>query len=514
MNTEVFPPYKFTVNTSILAFTLLLGIGSLLYFPMVDNYYFADELDPIIASQLLHDRIQQGQGSILEIFRSDYIKIPERYNTHFRPMGYLNAYLIYIIFGTSNVYLNILAVLAHLANITMVYLILKKLLQNDIWALLAALIFTVDGIGSDAVFFIGAAQLYYPESVPHYLCLLGFVYYIVDKKPVYIIVSYIGAAIALFGNEFAWQLLPTILAISYFWEKQKSWAFLFKSKFIPYYLFFTGYIILARACLVKRPTMETGGMQIYIDNRLSGKLLQATFVETGKIFHQVPVLKQILGGVPEFLLGMLLFAAVILIIVISWVKIKDFRFRFLVLWFVFSMAIVLPIGILPRYLYHPAVPFWTMVIFAAAAFLTYLRNKKPDLSRVWRNIAIVLFAFLLVFHITLNHQRENFWDRYGDFELSRVTKILREAGNPAVIKKLYFLNESSVPGNVYRGNSRELSQHMMVYMDNPYISWTIFEDHSLADSLQLQPGDYLIGFNGRDFDVIRSGDVPANPNAW
>ena len=500
---EVIPYSEFSVKWKVASFAFLIIFCFILYLPMLDNYYFADILDPIIASQQLQDRIETGEGSILEIFRTDYIEVPERYNTHFRPMGYLNAYLIYLFFGTAPQYLCFLTILTHVINVILVFLILKILFKHDLWAFLTAFIFGIEGIASDALFYLGAAQLYFPESVPHYICLLGFVYYIHNRRIIYLIISYLTALIAFFGNEFAWHLIPTILTISFFWEHDRNWKFVFKKKFIPYYAIFVSYLLLARACIVERPGVASNFWEDYFGKRLSGEILTWSLSRIGDMFYRIPFLGNIFKFLPEIAIGSIVTVIVFLIMSAAWIKIKDHRFRFLILWFLYALAIILPLAVLPRYLYHPSVPFWGASIFIILSISFYLQRKLPSVKSLLNYTLIAVLTGIILSHIGLNRKREMHWDSMGTYQTDRISSFLEQIDHPPKITKIYYISQKDEFLRIIPGACREMTSHLMVFLDYPYIEWKVFIEPIDPDTLTLKESEYLFEYNGYGFDLIK-----------
>ncbi|NQS98898.1 MAG: hypothetical protein HQ591_10630 [candidate division Zixibacteria bacterium] len=501
MNWDIFTQKHFPLSLTILALILILGLGAVLYFPMVNNYYFADELDPIVASQVLKRQMDNGEADLSKLFRSDFIDARDRYNTHYRPVGYLFSFLVYRIFGVEPKFLNLLIVLGHLTTVVLVFFILRRLLDNHLWAFCAALIFAVEGVTSDAIFYIGAGQLYMPEIIPHYICLIAFVYWIHNRKTVLLIISWISALLAIFANEFSWPLIPLVWAISYFYGGERTWKLPFKPRFYPYYLAFTAYIISGYKCITSRPEMmESTGWGI-LARIFSARHIKRVLDEIDQVFHKIPLAGDILRTLPQYILGISVIAVIVFILVYTAVKIKDKRYRFLLLWLVFTLMVLLPVPIAARYLYHSAVPFWAAALFIGWYFLERLKTAFPKWNI--KIIGAILYTILLLIHISMNYQREHLWSRVGDFYLSRIYNVESALGGLAGTKKIYYLISPGVPERAYDAETFSLTQHLRVYLDDPYIQYELIHSQDFLDTLKLSANEILLSFDGSNFQPLK-----------
>ena len=444
-----------------------------------------------------------GEENLGRLFQPDFIDAGDRFNTHYRPVGYLFSFLVYKIFGVAPVYLNILIVLAHLSVIMMVFFILRRLLDDDLWAFGTVLIFAVEGVASDAVFYMGAGQLYFPEIFPHYICLISFVYWIKNKHPLLLALSWAAGLFAFFANEFSWPLIPLMWTISYYYDGQRSWKLPFKPRFYPFYLAILAWAISGYKCIINRPEMMAEGAGMGILSRMvSVKHIKRLLDETDQVFHKVPLVGDVFQSFPPYIIGILVIVVMAALFIYAIIRIKDKRFRFLMLWLVFSALVLIPIPLSARYLYHSSIPFWGAVLFFAAFTLNGLKAKHPN----WNIKLIGVIGFLLLFlsHLSINIKRERLWDRVGDFYYERIVRVEPEVSDIAELRMIYFIQPENISDKRIKSETGNMKQQLRVYLDNPYIQYTIISP-SEADTMRTGEDDIMFDFDGMFFSVVKTG---------
>ena len=506
MNTLTIQPKDRFAHFNILALITLLLVSCVLYIPMVNNYYFADELDSIIASQKLQQELRTGESTILKVFDLDYLELPERCTTHFRPLIYLSSFVVYSIFGPEPVFLNIAIVAGHILVVFLVYLLLSLLLKNNVWAFLTTLFFTIDGVASDAIFYIAAGLNYLPEAIPHILCLITFLQYIRKRKKHFLYLSWGLGLIAFLANEFAFTLVPILIFMNLYYGDAKKWRIIFNWRLYPYYIYAAAIFLISHVVFWNRSEAFHRHEMRFMDEQFVQSRYIRIFQEAGEFLQSIPVLNKFLSYIPSVVIGLLFSLLFIGIILFFWSKIKDGRFRFLILWFISSLLIFIPTPLFARFFYHSVIPMWAIMIYIGFYLYSRLENKfKPRLTML-RMGGMTVLILMIAIQAFMNRKREIMWEGIGNFYLKRIYLIEKniDAEN---LKKMTFVRDAGFPQRRFNAEVQSLMSHLKVYFDDPYIELEIIDAESASGIIDTSDGNYVFTLAGEQFIPYKHHEI-------
>ncbi len=383
----------------------------------------------------------------------------------------------------------------HLITVLLVFAIFRLLTENDWWALLASLIFGIDGIASEAVFYIGAGQLYMPEAVFHYTCIVTYILWMKRRRFCYLLISWLTALLSVVANEFSWTLIPLLLSIELFFGKKPRISLPLKPQFYPYYLWMAGYFFIAIRPIAYRARVAESFLSTFFNKRIF------TYCsEFGLVIKRVPVLGDICQPLSPTLAGGIFAVIIILLIILSIFIIRDKRYRFMLVWLFLTTLLLLPLKIAARYLYHTLIPFWGAMVFFGIYTVRKLQDKFPSGRNIIRTAGIAVFVMLVVGQASLTHQREALWDDMGDYHRRQIQKILPLVDDWDSVNHLYFFRTNPlVPGKQFTALAREIIDHLRVYLDRPDMEYTLIIDPAMAPAFNRSLGGLVLIIKERAF---------------
>jgi hypothetical protein len=215
-----------------------------------------------------------------------------------------------------------------------------------------------------------------------------------------------------------------------------------------------------------------------------------------QFFEKIPLVDLMVRKMPHLVFGTSIFIVLILLLIYSGIKNKDHRYRFLLLWLFCTTLILIPVYLKTRYLYHTAVPFWGMMVYLIALFLHYLKKFWTNLNL--RVAGTVFFILMMASNVYLNRQREIMWENIGKFCYFRMERLLDRIGNPSQIIKIYYLKPVGMTERTFLMESKDFTNYLRVYYDDPAISYEGFSSSAELDKLNLSPGEYILTMEGKE----------------
>lgn len=194
-----------------LLFTLLIFSSFLLiYYPVLFNFFAQDDFSLLLVSQA------KNLKEFLLFFR------PLKTGIFYRPLSMqLYFFLTNTLFGLRPLAFHLVAFIFHLANIFLVYLLIKIITKNKLTALCVSFCFAVSSIHFMSLFWICEFSL----ILSAFFSLLAFINYL-NKKPSLFMLFFL---LALLSNESTATLPFVILSYEFVFKRR----FVFRKLFLP-----------------------------------------------------------------------------------------------------------------------------------------------------------------------------------------------------------------------------------------------------------------------------------------
>jgi tetratricopeptide (TPR) repeat protein len=320
---------------------------------------------------------------------------PDVIKPYYRPLNRATYLLDYRIAGMHPAWYHGVNIVIHLGNVLLLYLIARRLLPWDGAAFLAALIFGIHPVNSEAVNFVSARNtllsLFFSLA-----SLLAFLDARVKGKRIPIF-SALLFFFGLLSKETAFMLIPAILLFAFFRLDNQEAGDDWRNRMVflsPYLLVAIVYFAMrfyslqgeAGIGIPAEGLLQRAALNYYLVPRYLGMLL---FPVGLTLFHEVPRggLLNIYWVIPVWLL----------ILAMTWwiVRTRNRPATFGLAWFVLNylpISNIVPIPseqIAERYLYMPAVGLF----LAFGAFLSWLQAQERAAKLLWAGAAAIVVAF-------------------------------------------------------------------------------------------------------------------------
>lgn len=340
-------------RTDYLLLLLIFGVTLILFYPTFTTYFTGDDF--------FHFKISLTDGSFTGFLKLFGLHpVSSGGYAFYRPLFREVAYnLSYRLWGLSELPLRLFAMLLHLANIYLVYLLFKRLAKKTLIAFFTALFFGLCSANVGVLYYLAGGLQVQGATLFMLLTLVFF-----EKHPK---LSFLTFVLAAFSIELAYTL-PIIL-VGYLWFAGK------KSKILSLWPYFVWVIIIGFLNFKVIGLSHEAQYQLALSPKtilnstawygLWSLGLPDTLIDyIGPGLHLSPNLMRFWGGYyriifPAFGVSILTFALAIR------PKLKDSKLLSLVFWFVVGLS---PILFLPAHkeLYYlgPVLPaFWGLVFY-------------------------------------------------------------------------------------------------------------------------------------------------------
>ncbi len=389
-------------KTSALVF-LLLSVTVLTFSNTFGNGFVWDDNDIIV-----HNEINRDPSNIGSLFRCADSTTTGNQTTYYRPLNRLTYVLDYQLFGLNPIGYHVENLLLHLAGVLLLFLLARKLFGKEIPAFLAALLFAVHPVNSEAVNFLSARN----TLLSTLLILASFMIYLGDEDrrknlPRYFL-SGLLYFLALLSKETALMFVPFLLAyeIRTFRDLREGirWRMLSLSPFILFTIF---YLLLRAYALpnVVEADLEITGLVHRLQKNfyILPKYLSVIFLPLKlNAYYSVP------GNFLSGWIGQLLSWAVLSAALYFLIKGRTPVIRTGLLWFAVNFIPIANIVPLPsaamaeRYLYLPAIGLW--VVSADLSWRWYSNGKNTI-----RHATIAVGVIVALALAGVTHQRNRVW---------------------------------------------------------------------------------------------------------
>ena len=480
-----------------------------------------DDFDYIDGAMRVNHEMSSGQGTFLDVLKSDFVRIEKKLYTHYRPGSYLITSMIVWSRGADAPAFIVFGLLSHLIITLLFYRLAYKIIGDWLKAFWAALFVLSQPLVISAVIWPGAAIFYMPFAICHLLVILSFVKYLESHKQLWLLLS---ASLLLLQCTFLEGAAVTILVLFAYYlfaypgvKRRGLWIFFLRPIFYPYYAAMAIWLwlySLQNLQVSQASLMASFAFNLRWQNLLGlpGRLVVFLFRETEKItgFSATSSGNHIISYVG--LTALFVFGVVTLVQCLT-LK-KSPKMQFVGIWFFLEVLFRLLFGVLQsRVFYNATFPFAILLI----VFLFWLAERISGLlHRRLSTIIIGCILALLVFLSQAVSQRMQIrnWNRTPLFVKHETDQILAQAGDIKRGDSLILMAPTAEQNEMIDRDS--LRKRLRAYL-NDYTATINFLPFDSAEARRLSQLPWyhvLVGTPGQyqpyrsDLDVSRL--IPAS----
>lgn len=412
---------------------ILFAIGFVLYSPNLRNALFWDDADWVVNNPYVHSLTW---SNLKFIFTHDALAGIGLRSNYYRPILFFTFLANYLAGGIKPIIYHLTNNFIHIANALLLFFLLNKFLRRKSIAILAALLFLIHPLQTEAVTYVSGRGD--PMSV--LFMLLAIVAFLYDRR----FFSYLFAVLALLSRETAvlFPLYLMVFLIAFLYKDDSFWISFKKSlkKSWPYLGISLIYGISRLTIFNFQNTLNFYQQSNAYTQHLSYRIY--TFLHVIVVYFKLIFIPIGLHMEREVLvnisftqwpvwLGALIIAAIIFTLIVLYKKersehsarpadqgrISDFRLWFFA-WGFFFLNLAPTSGIFPinallyeHWLYFSLFGFFSLLAFYLNAIFNFLKSKIRFLSYA----AIVLFSAYLVFLSVQTVRRNILWGRIDAF---------------------------------------------------------------------------------------------------
>ena len=408
---------------SALPFILVL-ITLLVYFPVIGH-----QLQTLWDDQWMITNFYTEGGISIENTTTIF---GETFEGQYSPINQLMYTFIYYVGGYNPVGFHLYSLLLHLANVVMIYFVLRKALINgrridDIYAckiaFFVAFLFAVHPINVEAVAWVSASKvlLYVFFTL---LCFIGYLHYVYSRKWIFYIFSCVMFVFSCGSKEQA-VILPTslfLLDILLSRNMKKKGVWLEKLPFILFALLVGLFTLSIQdvSLIAERAGYPLWQRLIFASYSLVEYLVKLIIPVNLMYLYPFPM---VIGE--DLPLRFYIYPVVLLVAAIGlFVSRKQWIICFGVLFFVFNIALTLHIApmsrytlVADRYVYLSSVGIFLIGVWYAVAYIEKQTKKK-------RAFIYLLVACYFLYVGIYAHQRSKVW--YDTDTLKKEIRVLIE----------------------------------------------------------------------------------------
>lgn len=331
----------------------------------------------------------------------------EDYTPYYRPLFTISLMIDAFLWGKKPFGYHLTNVLLHLEVTLLLYFILLSIFNNRMIAMVAAAIFSLHPVHSEAVSYISART--------HLLCALfslaSFYFYICYKKLRklrYLLATIFFIIFGLLSNEMAVSLPAIFLLYETCIEKRDERSFFYPACFFILTLTYVvlRFIILHNNSWVDLPMMDRTltGFDVVI------KYLRLLILPVGlKVFYEIPLQRGVFNL--HIIVTFLLLAFHIFLGIYFWKRSKPLFFG--LMWIFVTLlpvsnipAVIYPSLLAERYLYLPSVGFAIMTGLVVYYAFDYVKNRYDIRSyNFFRRFSYGTGVFLAIILVLLSLAR-------------------------------------------------------------------------------------------------------------
>jgi hypothetical protein len=383
-----------TKNSYIGLLFIIFGTFLVLYLPVLTTYFSGDDF--------FHFKISQTDGSLFGFIKLFGIyPMNVRGYAFYRPLFREGLYnIFYSLFGLNSLPFRILQFVIHFTNITLVFILFKKLFKNKMIALLTSFIFALSAANVGSLYYLAGGIQAQGALLFTLLCLISFWE---DNK----ILSFVFFVLALLSHELAISLPFLLLGLNWIKEKELKDFILTSFKSLWVYSLVTALFLYIVVFVI-----GTSQSEIQYHPNLNPKTLLNTLSwyiawgmgipemlvdYLGGGFKLNPNLMTNWGEYFKFIFPAFFgFIAILVFSLKSFIKdsklFKDRKFWFLCFWFIVGL---LPVLFLPI---HKKTYYLQISLPALGGIIAYVLHKQAKLIIT---ASIVVFLVLNISSIKL-----------------------------------------------------------------------------------------------------------------
>ena len=389
---------------------------------------------------------------------------------NYRPLT-LASFVLNLQFSESTVGFHIVNMLLYALNIVLIFYVVRKFASERV-AYLSAILFLFLPIHTEAVASI-VGRVYLLGTLFSLLSLL----YLFDKK---YILSSLYFYLALFSGDFYISLLPVIgflliLNTGKFWNSVKLGSLYYGAPLPAYFLCrylalgkyaFGGYgfidpIIGPLAFAPFKERVFTGFTHLFIYLR---KTIYPIDLSPDYSFNQIPLVANIFSS-PKAIIGMLFFAALILVVFRAEKRLKIATILFLIPYAVISNIFFITTGTMAeRWWYFPSFGLVTLLAVGLDKLIT--KNKK---WRIWiyggLAVALMWFSSIII-------RQNNVWLNDKNLFISAAARSPNSVWARTNVAEGYFLSGNVEKAREELGAALKISEkHPLALYVLGQLSW-------------------------------------------
>lgn len=380
--------------------------------------------------------------------------------------------IYYSSFGLNHLPFRIILMFIHLINISLVYILIKKIFQKEILAIFVAFFFGITAANVSLLYYLAGGIEASGATMFSLLTLILYREYLIKLKTKWLIFSFITFILAITSHEIV-IILPFILLLLSLTSSKKSLKDLLKLS--PFFILaaFILYIDIVKIGFstseeqyhfILNPKSFINSFAWYLAWALGLPETLIDFVQPGLKLN--PVLMRYWGNyykiiLPAFFLSISLIFSIFVYLFIKSKKVfKDKNFLFFFFWFPIGIfpVIFLPAHKSTHYLVFVLPAFWAVIGYLNLKFLDKLRITHPKIAPT---ILIILFTSLFTLSVTSIKLEDTTYWAAGRGRLAE--KIINQVRStyPTLPKEssIYFTDDPNYPfiSSEWGGTSKQAS---------------------------------------------------------
>lgn len=387
---------------------LLIALCITILLPILNASYFYDEFDYLHGGLVLQKNIAEGKASFLDVLDANFVQLPDREYTHYRPGGYLIAFLAVLVDVGRPEILYAASIVAHLLVVLIFFMLSSLLLDSKVKGLAATFIFATQNIALRAVIWLGAWIFYVPCALFYLLSLYLFIRYLKGSKFYLLTLSAFSFLLSLLFLENGITLLPVILAYYIIVVNRGPFVKRFSALAQPkFYLHYASLLIWILWLSTQNLATLATSIKILLSASFSLHSISNTFAEVTLFFQKTGAseLGLPVGSLSNSIVVWLIYG---LSLTLAWMLIDYLRrVKQPVLWFCAAwfgielLARFLGPGINARGIYLAAQPliilFIPFLFNFGAKVSSWTRGKLSDSKAIYMMVIIIVGIQILRF---------------------------------------------------------------------------------------------------------------------
>jgi len=498
----------------VLHILLLVVLITVILLPSLFAGYFFDDFAHLHGALEVRQNFSEGKGNASQLVAADFVVLPEREYTHYRPGGYLLAYLAVLLDASKPWHIYLFSIVTHLIVVLLFYKLASNLLEDKIKGLAAAFIYGTQDIALHGVVWLGAALFYIPSTIFYLLSFLSFLKYLRSKKAIWLVLSAVAFFLTLPFLEAGITLLPVIILYFMLCCVKKPWykrlIVLLQPRFYLHYAALGFWLFLLSTQNLSARMLS---IQVMLKNRLTPEKIVSTLV-TFRYYFATTASNELgfaVGGIANNLivwstlgLGLILLVA----LVVALIRINKPFYWFCFLWFAGEiMARYLGATISARGFYIAALPIALIItpaIFRIGSIIAAWSGQKVKEGTV----VYLLVAMLICLQIIRLELFIDNWIRITNSIRAEATQLINQLDDFNPYDDVMLLVPTEEQRLMF---DTELLPRICVYLNDPTPQFEVVVfDSSRAEELARKKNCHIfVGMPGKFYPYGEELDLAA-----